>query len=65
MVFDGIFLYTILTVGVSTVASHLNLGVPFPEIHTVVSYEYSIIPVLDSCVTLLVNITCVSEVTAF
>jgi len=59
MFFDWNFWYIILTVGVSTVASHLN-----PEIHTVVSCEYSIVPVLDGCVALLVNISCVSEVTA-
>lgn len=50
----GMFLYIILTLGVSTVESHLNLGVPFPEIHTVFSCEYSIRSVLESCVTLLV-----------
>lgn len=51
---DGIFLYIILTLGVSTVESHLNLGVPFPEIHADFSCEYSIPSVLESCVTLLV-----------
>lgn len=51
--------------GLSTAVSHLNLGVLFPEIHIVISCEYSVLPVLDSCVTLLVNMPCVSEVTAF
>lgn len=53
------------TVVLSTAASHLNLGVLFPEIHIVISCEYAILPVLDSCVTLLVSIPCVSKVTAF
>lgn len=49
----------------SSICQHLNLGVPLPKIHAVVSCEYSILPVLDSCVTLLANISCVSEVTPF